>query len=97
MACVRKDLCNSLGSSSSNLHIGLAMRFIDRQERGRYMDSLEHRMKNQRQQIERTLDQTKGSGRLSTALQKLRSTLPSLPRRASMWNGGECESATESM
>ena len=71
------------------------MRFRDRQERERYMDSLEQQMKHQRQEIQRTLDQTKGSGRLRTVLETLRDTLPSFPRRASTRNGREGGVATE--
>jgi hypothetical protein len=47
------------------------------------MDSLERQMEHQRQEIQRTLDQTESSGRRRTALQKLRSSLPSIPGRAS--------------
>ncbi len=64
------------------------MGFRNREERERYMDSLE-------QQMERTLDQTKGSGRLRTVLETLRDTLPSFPRRASTRNGRERGVATE--
>ena len=71
------------------------MGFRDREERERYMDSLEQQMERQREQIERTLDQTKGSGRLGTVLETLRDTLPSFPRRASTRNGREHGVATE--
>jgi hypothetical protein len=71
------------------------MRFRDRQERECYMDSLERQMEHQREQMQRTLDQTKGSGRLRTGLEKLRNTLPSLPRRTSVPNGGEHGAATK--
>ncbi len=64
------------------------MGFRNREERERYMDSLE-------QQMERTLDQTKGSGRLRTVLETLRDTLPSFPRRASTRHGRERGVATE--
>ena len=47
------------------------------------MDSLERQMEHQRQEIQRTLEQIEGSGRRWTALQKLRSSLPSIPGRAS--------------
>ena len=70
------------------------MRFRDRQERERYMDSLETQMERQREQIRRTLDQTKGSGRLRTALEKLWVTLPSIPRRTSTQNAEERGAAT---
>jgi hypothetical protein len=59
------------------------------------MDSLEQQMEHQREQIQLTLNQTKGSGRLRTVLETLRDTLPSFPRRASTRNGGEREAATE--
>ena len=71
------------------------MGFRNREERERYMDSLEQQMERQREQIERTLDQTKGSGRLRTVLETLRDTLPSFPRRASTRNGRESGVATE--
>jgi len=71
------------------------MRFRDRQERERYMDSLERQMEHQREQIQHTMEQSEGSGRLRTALEKLRSTLQSLPRRTSTRNVRERETATE--
>jgi len=71
------------------------LRFRDREERERYMDSLERQMEQQREQIGRTLEQTKGSGRLRTALEKLRNTLPSVPRRTSARNAGERRAAIE--
>ena len=71
------------------------MRFRDREERERYMDSLERQMEEQREQIRRTLDQTKGTGRLRTALEKLWGTMPSFPRRASARNAREHEAVTE--
>jgi septal ring factor EnvC (AmiA/AmiB activator) len=72
------------------------MRFRNREERERYMDSLERQMEHQREQIERTLDQTKGSGRLRTAREKLRSSLPGLPgRSSSVRDAREREAATE--
>ena len=71
------------------------MRFRDRQERERYMDSLERQMENQREQIQLTLNQTKGSGRIRTVLETLRDTLPSFPRRASTRNDGERGVATD--
>ena len=71
------------------------MGFRNREERERYMDSLERQMEHQREQIERTLDQTKGSGRLRTALGQLRSTFPSVPLRTSARNAGERGAATE--
>ena len=71
------------------------MRFRDREERERYMDSLERQMEYQRQEIQRTLDQIEGSGRRRTALEKLRSSLPSLPSRASVRDAGDREPASE--
>ncbi len=59
------------------------------------MDSLEQQMVHQRELIERTLEQTKGSGRLRTVLETLRDTLPSFPRRASTRNGRELGATTE--
>ena len=70
------------------------MRFRDRQERERYMDSLERQMQHQREQIRRTLDETKDSGRLRTALEKLWGTLPGFPRRTSARNSDERGAAT---
>jgi hypothetical protein len=68
------------------------MRFRDRKERERYMDSLEQQMEHQREQIQRTLDEMEGSGR-RTALEKLRSSLPSLPGRTSVRDAGDREAA----
>ena len=70
------------------------MRFRDREERERYMDSLEHRMELQREQIQRTLDQSKGSGRLRTTLERLWESFPNFPRRISDRNGEEHGAAT---
>jgi hypothetical protein len=71
------------------------LRFRDHQERERYMDSLERQMEHQREQIQRTLNQTKGSGRLRTGLEKLWGTLPSFPRRTSAQNAEERGATTE--
>jgi hypothetical protein len=71
------------------------MRFRDREERERYMDNLERQMEHQREQIQLTLDQKKGSGRLRTTLDKLWDTLPSFPRRTPAQNAGEHWAATE--
>jgi hypothetical protein len=75
------------------------MRFKDREERERYMDSLERQMEHQREQIRRTLDRIEeGSGRRRTALKsKLRSSLPSFPGRKSVRDAGEevSQAATE--
>ena len=71
------------------------MRFRDREERERYMDRLERQMELQREQIQHTLNQSKGSGRLRTTLEKLWETLPSFPRRtASAGNAKEHRTAT---
>ena len=57
-------------------------RFHNREERERYMDSLEWQMELQREQIDRTLEQTsEDSDRRRKALEKLRSSLTSLPGR----------------
>jgi hypothetical protein len=71
------------------------MRFGDRKERERYMDSLEQQMENQREQIQRTLDRMEGSSRRRVVLEKLWSSLPSLPGRTSVRDPGEREAATE--
>jgi hypothetical protein len=71
------------------------VRFRDREERERYMDSLERQMELQREQIQRTLDQSKGSGRLRTALVKLWESFPNFPRRTSARNGAKHRPATE--
>jgi hypothetical protein len=56
------------------------MRFGDREERERYMDSLEWQMEHQREEIQSTLDRTiEGSDRRRTAIEKLRSSLPGFP------------------
>ena len=70
------------------------MRFRNREERERYMDSLERQMQHQREQMQRTLDQTKGSSRLRRALEKRWGTLPSFPRRTSARNDGKHGAAT---
>jgi hypothetical protein len=70
------------------------LRFRNREERERYMDSLERQMEHQREQIQLTLDQAKGSGRLRTALEKRWGTLPSFPRRTSARNAREHGTAT---
>ena len=71
------------------------VRFRDREERERYMDSLERQMEHQRQQIERTLDEIEDSSRRRTALEKLLSSLPSIPGRASVRDARERETAAE--
>jgi hypothetical protein len=59
------------------------------------MDGLERQMEDQRQEIQRTLDQIEGSGRRRTALEKLRSSLSSIPGRTSTRDAREHETATE--
>ena len=83
------------GKGSEASRRKLALSFRNREERERYMDSLEQQMVHQRELIERTLEQTKGSGRLRTVLETLRDTLPSFPRRASTRNGRDRGVATE--
>ncbi len=57
-------------------------RLRNREERERYMDSLEWQMELQRELIDRTLEQTsEDSDRRRKALQKLRSSLTSFPGR----------------
>ena len=71
------------------------MRFNDRQERERYMDSLERQMEQKREEIGRSLDEIQGSGR-QTALKRLRSSLPSFLNRTSVRDvEGEGKAATE--
>ena len=72
------------------------MRFRDRSERERYIDSLEQQMEHQRQEIQRTLEKAEGSGRLRTALERLWGTLPSFPRRTSDRDAGGRGAAAES-
>jgi hypothetical protein len=57
----------------------------EREERERYMDSLERQMEEQREQIQCTLDRaTEDSDRGWKVLEKLRSSLPSFPDRTSV-------------
>jgi hypothetical protein len=65
------------------------MRFKDREDRERYMDNLERQMEDQRQQIQRTLDQIEGSGRRWTVPRRLRNSLPSFPGRTPTQDAGE--------
>lgn len=53
----------------------------DRKEREEYMDDLERKMEDQREQIQRTLDGMEGSGRRGRALERLRRTFPYFPGR----------------
>jgi hypothetical protein len=71
-------------------------RFRNREERERYMDSLEWQMEDQREQIDRTLEQTtQDSDRRRKALEKLRSSLPSFPSRILVRDAAEREAPTE--
>jgi hypothetical protein len=68
----------------------------EREERERYMDSIEQQMEEQRYQIQRTLDQmTEDSDRRRKALEKLRNSLPSFPSRTPMRRAAERETPTE--
>ena len=68
----------------------------EREERERYMDSLELQMEHEREQIQRTLDRmTEDSDRPRKALEKLRSTLPSFPGRTPVRGAAERETPTE--
>jgi hypothetical protein len=74
------------------------MRFRDRQERERYMNSLERQMEREREQIQHTLGQmTQDSDRRRKALEKLRSALPSFPSRAPARDAAKRETPTESV
>jgi hypothetical protein len=71
-------------------------RFRNREERERYMDSLEWQMQNQREQIQRTLERTtEDSGRIRAALETLGSFLPSFPSRTPVRGSAERETPTE--
>ena len=71
------------------------MRFRDREERERYMDSLERQMEQKRQEIGRTLDEIQDSGR-RRALRRLQSSLPSFLNRTSVQDAeGGRKAATE--
>ena len=60
-------------------------RFSDREERERYLDSIERQMEHQREEIQRTLDRTtEGAGGRRRALEKLRSAIPSFSKRSSV-------------
>ena len=68
----------------------------EREERERYMDSLERQMEDQREQIQRTLDRTtEDSDRGWKVLEKLRSSLPSFPDRTPARGAAERERPTE--
>ena len=65
------------------------MHFRDREDRERYMDDLERQMEDQREQIQRTLDRTEGSGRRGGALERLQAFLPRFLGRAPAWGDPE--------
>ena len=71
-------------------------RFRNREERERYMDSLEWQMENQREQIDRTLERTpEDSDRIRKALKTLGSFLPSFPGRTPVRGAAERVTPTE--
>jgi hypothetical protein len=71
-------------------------RLHNREERERYMDSLEWQMEEQREQIQRTLERTtEDSDRRRKALEKLLSALPSLPGRTPVRGAAEREMPTK--
>jgi hypothetical protein len=73
-------------------------RFRNREERERYMDSLEWEMEDQREQIQHTLEQTtedSGRRRKGKALEKLRSALPSFPSLSPVRGAAKRETPTE--
>ena len=70
--------------------------FRNREERERYMDSLEWQMEHQREQIDCTLERTtEDSDRRRKALERLRSSLPSFLGRTSARGAAERETPTE--
>jgi hypothetical protein len=72
------------------------MRFGDREERERYMDSLEQQMEDRREQIQSTLNRTtESSGRRWTAIEKFRSSLPSFPGHNPARDAEERETSTK--
>ena len=71
-------------------------RFRNRDERKRYMDSLEQQMEHEREQIERTVDRmTEDSAPRRKALEKLRSALPRFPSYTPVRGATERETPTE--
>jgi hypothetical protein len=71
-------------------------RLRNREERERYMDSLEWQMEEQREQIQRTLERTtEDSDRGRKALEELRSSLPSFPSRTPVRSAAEREKPKE--
>jgi hypothetical protein len=82
-----------IGCSGNNL-----ARLRNREERERYMDSLERQMEHEREQIQRTLDgMAEDSDRRQKALEKLRSALPSFPGRTPVRDAAERETPTETI
>ena len=68
----------------------------NREERERYMDSLEWQMEDQREHIQHTLEQTtEDSDRRQKALEKLRRSLPSFLGRTPVRGATERETPTE--
>ena len=71
-------------------------RFDNREERERYMDGLERQMERRREEIsrglERTMDDPSG---LRPALERLRKSIPGLPRRGSGRDAGGRETPAE--
>ena len=73
-------------------------RFRNREERERYMESLEWQMEHERDQIQHTLDQmTEDSDRRRKALERLRSALPSFPGLSPVRDAAERETPTETI
>src|SRR5215208_3039283 len=73
-------------------------RFRNREERERYMDTLEWQMEDQREQIQHILEQTtEDSDRRRKALERLRSSLPSFPGRTPVRDAAEREAPTETI
>jgi hypothetical protein len=71
-------------------------RFHNREERERYMESLEWQMEHQREQIDCTLERTmEDSNRRRKALEKLLSALPSFPSHTLVRGAAERETPTE--
>src|SRR5215217_9427006 len=67
-------------------------RFRNREERERYMDSLEWQMEHQREQMQLTLERTTlDSDRRQKALEKLRSSFPRDPGRTPLRRAAERE------
>ena len=71
-------------------------RLRNREERERYMDSLEWQMEDQREQLDRTLERTtEDSDRRRKALEMLRSSLPSFLSRTPVRDAAERETPTD--